>query len=78
MSRKVQEKIREPVAKDQCSHYWIIGVANGPKSKGVCKYCGEARDFLNSMPDFTVLKRQTNPLDLPEVPAVELDKDSQS
>ena len=75
---KVEEETREQVAKDQCRHYWIIEMANGPKSQGVCRYCGETRDFLNSMPEFTVPKRKTNPLDLPEMPEVELDDDSKS
>lgn len=75
---KVKEKAREHVAKDQCRHYWIIEIANGPKSRGVCQYCGEERDFLNSMPDFTVPKRKTNPLELPKVPKVKLGKDSKS
>lgn len=75
---KVNEENRDNVAHDQCRHYWVIEVANGPKSRGVCQYCGESRDFLNSMPDFTVPKRKTNPLDLPEMPEVELDDDSKS
>ena len=78
MRRKVKEKIREYVANDQCRHYWIIEVADGPKSRGVCQYCGETRDFLNSMQHLTVPKRKTNPLDLPEMPEVELDDDSKS
>ena len=80
MRRKVEvkEKTKDYVAKGQCRHYWIIEVANGPKSRGVCKYCGEARDFFNSVQDATVLKRDTHPLDLPEMPEVELDKESKS
>jgi len=54
MRYKVKEKAREPVAKAQCSHYWIVEMANGPKSRGVCQYCGEGRDFLNVLPGFTV------------------------
>jgi len=75
---KVEEKIREYVAKDECSHYWIIEIANGPKSRGVCKYCGKSRDFLNSMPDLNAIKRGNNPLDLPEMKEVEVDEDSKS
>jgi len=29
------------------AHHWMIGVQNGPSSEGVCKECGERRDFLN-------------------------------
>jgi hypothetical protein len=77
-SVKEKEKTKNYVAKGACHHYWIIEVANGPTSKGVCKYCGETRDFFNSIPDFTVPKRKHNPLDLPKLPEVELDKDSKS
>jgi hypothetical protein len=78
MRHKAKEKTGDCVAEDQCRHYWIIEIANGPKSRGVCKYCGESRDFLNSMPDFTVPKRRANPLDLPEISEVELDEESKS
>jgi hypothetical protein len=75
---KVKETTREHLAKDRCSHYWIIETANGPKSRGVCQNCGEARDFLNVIPDFSTMKRRTNPLNLPEMEDVELDEDSKS
>jgi hypothetical protein len=75
---KVKERNKDYVAGEPCRHYWIIEMANGPKSRGVCKYCGESRDFLNAMPDFTVPKRKTNPLDLPEMPEVDIDEDSKS
>ena len=78
MSHKVKEKSRDYIAEDQCRHYWIIEIANGPKSRGVCKYCGESRNFLNSIPDFNVPKRRTHPLDLPEISEVELDEGSKS
>ena len=70
MRQKVKEKSDESLSEDQCHHYWIIEIANGPKSKGVCKYCGETRHFLNAMPDFNTLKRSKNPLELPEMPVV--------
>jgi len=80
MRRKVgvKEKNSNHVAKDQCSHYWIIETANGPKSRGVCQYCGESRDFLNSIQGLNALKRNASPLDLPKVPKVKLDKGSKS
>jgi hypothetical protein len=30
------------------SHYWIIGIATGPESMGVCRFCQETRMFKNS------------------------------
>jgi len=31
-------------------HHFIIKTAHGLTSKGVCKICGEEREFLNSLP----------------------------
>jgi len=30
------------------THHWLIGNQDGPSSPGVCKECGERRDFSNS------------------------------
>ncbi len=32
----------------QCAHHWIIETPDGPVSKGVCRLCGEEREFTNS------------------------------
>ena len=32
----------------QCPHHWIIETSAGSTSKGVCRLCGEERDFANS------------------------------
>ncbi|MCX7912575.1 MAG: hypothetical protein N2506_06420 [Dehalococcoidales bacterium] len=42
----------------QCRHYWVIETARGPKSSGRCRYCGEIREFLNSMPEYSLIKRR--------------------
>ena len=75
---KVQEKTSQPVAKAECNHYWIIEMANGSKSRGVCQYCGETRDFFNSISAYNEIKRNTHPLDLPKMPKVKVDEDSKS
>jgi hypothetical protein len=31
-----------------CVHYWIIEIAAGPHSDGVCQRCGAIRQFDNS------------------------------
>ena len=30
-----------------CQHQWIIDMPSGPSSKGVCRQCGEEKDFMN-------------------------------
>ena len=82
MRHKVKDAVKdvfeEHLVKDECCHYWILEMANGPTSKGVCKFCGAEREFLNSLPDFTVLKRRTSVLELPELPDVEFDEEQNS
>lgn len=33
---------------DGCSHYWQIETPSGSTSRGICKRCGETREFFNS------------------------------
>ena len=74
-AKGVAEEKREA---DQCHHFWVIEIANGPKRHGECKYCGKIRDFYNSITDLTDSKRKTNPLNLPKMSRVKLDKGSKS
>ena len=30
-----------------CTHHWVIDTPSGPVSNGVCKACGEVREFMN-------------------------------
>lgn len=30
-----------------CKHQWLIDSPAGPSSKGVCRSCGEKREFMN-------------------------------
>ncbi len=41
----------EPVARQECRHYWIIESPAGPASKGVCKFCGAQKEFRNYLQD---------------------------
>ena len=48
----VQQVEEAPVAEVQegslvCQHHWLIQAADGPTSEGVCRICGETRDFKN-------------------------------
>ena len=77
MKQKVKE--REPeLNESQCQHHWVIEVANGPTSMGKCKFCGESKEFYNAFPEFNPMKRTGNPLNLPKMPGVKIDKGSKS
>ena len=32
-----------------CAHHWVIAVPDGPTSEGVCRRCGQQREFMNSV-----------------------------
>ena len=77
MRNRIKNEIQEhatPADNGGHQHYWVIEAAEGSTSKGVCKLCGAEKEFLNSMPELTVVKRRTNPLELPEMRDVEFDE----
>jgi hypothetical protein len=78
MKSRVKEKTVEKPAEDECHHFWVIEVANGPKSRGQCKYCGATKEFYNAFPDFNPMRRSANPLSLPKLPEVEVDQGQHS
>lgn len=77
MKQKINT-IDDNVDEASCHHFWIIEIANGPKSRGKCKYCGEVRDFQNSITNPNDPRRRSNPLNLPKMSKVKLDKGSKS
>lgn len=81
MKDKVKTKVEEKEAQAQqpaCGHYWVIDAANGPTSIGICKFCGEKKEFYNAFPDFNPLRRSHNPMTLPELKDVKVDEESKS
>lgn len=42
---------RTAEARGHCQHYWLIEMANGAKSKAVCRRCQSVRRFHNSIDD---------------------------
>ena len=74
----IQARPQAVTPKDQCHHYWVIEVANGPESRGTCKYCGVKKEFLNAFPEYNPLKKPANPLDLPKMPRVKMEEDNKS
>lgn len=37
----------ESEATSGCRHFWVIETPNGPVSRGVCRLCGEKKEFSN-------------------------------
>jgi hypothetical protein len=43
------DKAIDPPKNKKCVHHWVIDIANGPVSKGICKYCKIKQEFVNSL-----------------------------
>jgi hypothetical protein len=52
MIRKASAVLEKPAGTQTCHHHWLIEPAYGLTSNGVCKYCGEKKQFLNVVQDF--------------------------
>ena len=50
-----------------CRHYWNIESADGPTSRGVCRVCGEEKEFLNSWSDGNYKGKDPRVFDLPNM-----------
>jgi hypothetical protein len=51
----VKERPARSDTKEQestCQHHWYIATPAGSTSRGVCRRCGEERDFRNSTSDY--------------------------
>ena len=45
---------------EECRHYWMIGTANGATCKGICKFCGEEKEFASSFESLIDMKIKKN------------------
>jgi len=60
-------KEKESAVTTACRHYWTIESADGPTSRGICKVCGEEKEFLNSWLDASYKGKDPRVLDLPNM-----------
>ena len=58
-----------PEAVLACQHHWLIQAADGPTSPGVCRFCGETKDFKNYVETATWGDTRLNNRQAPAVPA---------
>ncbi len=48
VTKEVSEKEATGKEYTSCRHYWVIESPEGPTSRGVCKFCGQGKEFYNS------------------------------
>ena len=49
MSLQQKSKPKRSPRRQVCCHYWRIEPADGATSKGVCRYCGQEKEFNNDI-----------------------------
>ena len=47
--QKVHPAVKDRGERGGCPHHWLISEAHGECSTGVCRHCGETREFYNWM-----------------------------
>ncbi len=67
MNQKIEERPEVLETENECHHHWLIEGARGTTSRGVCKYCGQAKEFYNSWADVTTLKRNVGTMALQDL-----------
>jgi hypothetical protein len=67
MRNRSDLKEKKSAVATACRHYWHIETASGPTSRGVCKICGEEREFLNSWSSSDQAGKNARVFDLPDM-----------
>ena len=47
----LEPEVPDVQVESTCQHHWVIDRPAGPLSKGVCRLCGENREFQNYVED---------------------------
>jgi hypothetical protein len=76
MNYKLKEEPEKLAKESNCRHYWVIEDAGGPTSRGICKFCGAEKEFLNSWPDSRAKEQNNQVFELPNL--LDVDSDSES
>ena len=63
MGSKINHPPPEKISNQMCRHYWRIEAPDERKSMGVCKYCGEEKEFTNYFEDVLEEKKSNKASD---------------
>ena len=67
MRNRSNLKVDEPAETEVCRHYWHIEEADGPVSRGICRICGEEKEFQNSWIASSYMGKDARVFDLPNM-----------
>ena len=67
MGSQIKHPRLKKISSRMCRHYWRIEAPNGIKSMGVCKYCGEEKEFTNYFEDILEERKSNKASDSSEI-----------
>ncbi len=47
---------------ERCHHYWLIETPHGATCKGICRFCGEVKDFVSSWERLMSMNTESKPV----------------
>ena len=47
---------------ERCRHYWLIETPNGAICKGICRFCGEEKEFASSWESLISMNIERKPV----------------
>ena len=53
---------KKPAIGERCRHYWLIETPHGAICKGICRFCGEEKDFVSSWEGLMSMKTESKPV----------------
>ncbi|MFC2069241.1 hypothetical protein ACFLTP_09600 [Chloroflexota bacterium] len=48
MDTKTKKSPQNLINSETCSHYWVIETPSGAICNGICRFCGEKKEFASS------------------------------
>ena len=48
---------------ERCRHYWLIETPNGATCKGICRFCGEEKEFASSWEGLMSMNIKNKPVE---------------
>ena len=59
MEKRIKSSPQKLINGEKCHHYWLLGTPDGPTCKGICRFCGEEKEFASSIEGVIAMKTNT-------------------
>jgi len=56
MKNRIKSSPQKLITGEKCHHHWLLGTPDGARCKGICRFCGEEKEFGNSVEGVMAMK----------------------